>query len=201
MRRNNLLILSLLFVSVLLWVIPFPSMAQTVDLSFSDVLDTLKPRGGRGLIYDILLYAIFILAFINQFLIPDKQLPMTLLNFSTMGAAIIIKLLVTIPGTPCTWVDATFQPDDYPTFFINIWLVVAPLLLAGGLRSVKGKPSSAVAPAVLTFILGAIYFFVFWFTEQRPCSDPPAPTASLPAVEYVMSALTVGVASVGGRLS
>lgn len=102
MRRNNLLILSLLFVSVLLWVIPFPSMAQTVDLSFSDVLDTLKPRGGRGLIYDILLYAIFILAFINQFLIPDKQLPMTLLNFSTMGAAIIIKLLVTIPGTPGT---------------------------------------------------------------------------------------------------
>jgi hypothetical protein len=201
MRRHNFLMLSLLFVSLLLWVMPFPSMAQDVNLSFNDVLDALKPRSGRGLIYDILLYLIFILAFINQFLIPDKQLPMTLLNFSTMGAAIVIKLLVSIPGTPCTWVDATFQPDDYPTFFINIWLVVAPLLLAGGLRSVKGKPSNAVAPAVLTFLLSAVYFFIFWFTEQRPCSDPPAPSASLPAVEYVMSALTVGTVAVQQRFN
>lgn len=191
MRRNTLFIMGLLFVSILFWVLPAPIMAQTPDLSFDDVVSAIKPRDGRGIIYDILLYIIFILAFINQFLIPDKQLPMTILNFSTLGAALIIKLLVMIPSVPCTWVDATFQPDDYATFFINIWLVVAPLLVAGGLRNVKGKPSKAVGPAILMFICAGIYFFAFWFTEQRPCSDPPAPSASLPAVEYIISGLTV----------
>jgi hypothetical protein len=201
MRRNSLLIMALLFVSVLLWLTPFSVMAQTPDLSFDDIIETLKPRSGRGLIYDLLLYAIFIIAFINQFLIPDKQLPMTILNFTILGLAIAIKLLVVIPVTPCSYVyNATLQPNDYPIFFMNIWLVIAPLLIAGGLRKVKGKSSSAVAPAILTFILAAIYFFFFWVSEQGPCSDPPSPNnASLP-VNYIVSAVTVGVLAVQNRL-
>lgn len=194
MRRHTLFIMALLFVSALFWVAPFPIMAQNTDLTFDDILAALALRDGRGLLYDILLYAIFIFSFINQFLIPDKQMSMSLLNFSIMGLAIAIKLLVVIPVVACMEVyGATLQPNDYPIFFMNIWMVIAPLLVAGGLRSVKGKASSAMGPSILLFFLAAIYFFLFWVTEQGPCSEPPNPNSrtSLPAIEYIISGVTI----------
>ncbi len=172
MSRNRFLML-ILFVMALLWVVPLPALAQVTELDFDDILASLGPRNGRALLYDIFLYLIFFVAFINQFLIPDKQLLITVANFLVMGTALAVKLLVPVPVQACGFIpaNAIFAPDDLAVFLMNVVMFALPLLMAGGSRSVKGKPSKAVMPSVFLALLGGGYFFLFWLLDQRPCSE------------------------------
>lgn len=176
---RRFILLSALFFALMLLIVPAPALAQVENINFDDLLASLGPRDGRALIYDVLLYMIFFIAFINQFLIPDKQLPITVLNFIVMGLALALKLLVEVPTNvndfTCNFrpPNSVFIPNDYAVFFMNVGIFLAPLLMAGGLRSVKGKSSKAVAPSIFLAILSGSYMAAFWFLEQRPCSDVP----------------------------
>lgn len=177
MFRNRLLFILLLLVASLFMV--SPALAQeTSDINPEDLLEALGPRDGNALIFDILLYLIFFFGFINTFLIPDKQLAVSLMNFLVMGLALVSKLLIDVGGEE--WIidvnpSAILVPGDFAVLPINVGIFVVPLLMAGMLRSVKGKRSPALFPCLIMGLLGGTYFFIFWATEQRPLSDIPRP--------------------------
>ena len=139
-----------------------PAQAQsTADLDFNDIIQALGPRSGQDLLWDVLLYGIFLLGLINVVLIPDKQLFASMLNLLVMGLAIVSKLLVG------TGPNAILAPTDLPVLVLNVGMFTLPLIIAGMLRPVKGKSSKAMLPAILMGIMGGAYFFMYWAVEQR----------------------------------
>ncbi len=158
MKRKHLL-LFFLYVFVIFVNVPVTYAQNTTDLNLNDVLSALGPRSGQDLLWDIMLYLIFFLGVVNMLLIPDKQLFPAMLNFTVMGLAIVSKLLV---GT-----GRTIEPTDFPVLVFNAGMFVLPLTIAGMVRSVKGKPSKAIGPAILMGLLGGGYFFLYWALEQR----------------------------------
>jgi len=167
MTRKHLLLMMLYIVLALVFVPAVYAQGSTADLDVNDIIEALGPREGRDLLWDILLYLIFLLGFVLMFLIPDKQLFPALLNFLVMGLAVISKLLV---GQ-----GRTIEPGDLPVLVLNVGMFVLPLIIAGMVRSVKGKPSKAIIPAVIQGMVGGGYFFLFWALEQRPLSEAPGP--------------------------
>lgn len=165
MKRKHLL-LFVLFVFFLFVNVPALVAQSTTDLEFSDILDALGPRSGQDLLWDIMLYLIFFLGVINMMLIPDKQMLPSLLNFTVMGLAIVSKLLV---GS-----GRTIEPTDFPVLVFNAGMFVLPLVIAGMVRSVKGKPSKAIFPAMIMALLGGGYFFLYWALEQKDYEAPEA---------------------------
>jgi len=146
-----------------------PALAQSAnDVNLDDIIEALGPREGEELIFDILLYLIFFIGLINSFLIPDKQMSVSLLNFTVIGLALVSKLLI---GTHSS---AILEACDIGTLVIHVGIFVFPLLCAGMLRSVKGKRSKAMLPSILLGLLGGGYFFMFWFLEQRDCESTQA---------------------------
>lgn len=172
LRNRSLLIL--LFVVLSLFIVS-PALAQTTseDINFQDILDALGPRSGVALLYDILLYLIFFFGLINTFLIPDKQIGVTVMNFTVMGLALASKLLIEVEGNPNP--SAILVPTDFAVLPINVAIFVIPLLMAGMLRSVKGKRSNAMFPALIMGLMGGAYFFLFWAQEQNNPDDVPQP--------------------------
>lgn len=166
-RKHFMLIL--LYILLALLVVPTVYAQGTTDLEFSDIVDAIGPRTGRDLLWDVMLYMIFFLALINMFMIPDKQLMVTILNFIVMGLAIMSKLLV---GTENT-TDRVFQRGDLPVLVFNVGMFVIPLIMAGMLRSVKGKRPKAIYVCIIMGLLGGAYFFMFWAMEQRQLSEVP----------------------------
>ncbi len=158
MKRHHIQVI-LLYLLLAFTAVPVTFAQSTSDLEFGDILNALGPRTGEDLIFDILLYIIFFLTFINMFLIPDKQMFVTILNFTVMGFAIVSKLLIG-DGLP-------LEATDLPVLVLNVGMFTIPLVIAGMLRSVKGKPSRAMLPAILTGLIGGGYFFLFWFLKQR----------------------------------
>jgi len=155
-----------------------PAMAQGTGTSIelSDIGRLLSPRQGTYLLFDILLYLIFFFGMVNTLLIPDKQLFQSLINISVIGCAILSKLLV--GGILYSNIDEygnffTFPPCDFPVLIINVWMFVAPMLVAGLLRAVKGKRTKALEVSILMLLLGGAYFFLFWATQQQNCSAAP----------------------------
>lgn len=171
-KRLILVVLAMAF----FFVMPVAAQTSGTDINFQDILDSLGPRTGTALLFDILLYSIFFLGFINMMLIPDKQLFPSMLNFTILGLAIASKLLIEVTAddpifNPSAIMDAT----DFAVLPINVGMFVLPFIIAGMLRSVKGKPSKAVIPAILMGILGGVYFFFFWATEQNDPDQVPEP--------------------------
>jgi hypothetical protein len=157
-RKRNLLITLLL---VLLFVNVTPVFAQsTADIELDDIIQLLGPRSGQELIYDIFLYAIFLMGIVVMFLIPDKQLLPSLLNFLVLGLAVVSKLLV---GRGPSYV---LSPTDFPVFVLHVGMFVIPLIIAGMLRDRRGLPK-ATFPAILMGLMGGGYFFLYWALEQR----------------------------------
>ncbi len=174
--RNHILLTMIVVVSALFLV--SPALAQDgTSLQLSDIGRLLAPRTGTALLFDIMLYLLFFLGMINSLLIPDKQLFQTMLNVSVIAAAILSKLLVGGEFYD-TFADGnvyTFPPCDFPVFIINVWMFVMPMIVAGMLRSVKGKKTNAVAISIMMGLIGGAYFFLFWATEQQGCSTAPKP--------------------------
>lgn len=157
--------IALLFVFSLGPVMPVQAQS-TADLDFNDILRSLGPRTGQELLWDVLLYGIFLLGLINVVLIPDKQLFPSMLNLLVMGLAVVSKLLVGRTGS------AILAPTDLPVLVLNVGMFTLPLIIAGMLRPVKGKSSKAMLPAILMGILGGVYFFMYWAVEQRGDAGP-----------------------------
>lgn len=175
-NRNYLLWVLLIVVSMLFVVSPALAQDGGTNLRLEDVGRLLAPRQGTYLLFDILLYLLFFFGMVNTLLIPDKQLFQSLLNISVVGVAVLSKLLV--GGVLYSPIDEfgnafTFPPCDFPVLIMNVWMFVAPLLVAGLLRSVKGKRTKALEVSILMGVFGGAYFFLFWATQQQNCSAVP----------------------------
>lgn len=170
-NRNQILWSILVLVSLLFVV--SPALAQ--DLQMEDIGRLLGPRQGQDLLFDIMLYLLFFFGLVNSLLIPDKQLFQTMLNVSVVATAVLSKLLVGgVLYSPFDDVNAyTFAPCEFPVFIVNVWMFVIPMIVAGMLRSVKGKKTNAVPVSIFMGLVGGAYFFLFWATKQQQCSDIP----------------------------
>lgn len=175
-NRNYTLWFLLIVLSMVFMVSPAMAQGTGTSIELSDIGRLLGPRQGVYLLFDILLYLLFFLGMVNTLLIPDKQLFQSLLNISVVGVAILSKLLV--GGVLYVPFDDlgnayTFPPCDFPVLIMNVWMFIAPLLVAGLLRAVKGKRTKALEVSILMGLLGGAYFFLFWATQQQQCSAAP----------------------------
>ena len=174
MTRNRILLI-LLVMFALMAIIP-AAQAQERDINFKDILKGLGPRDGDTqygipwLLFDILLYIIFFIGLVNMGIIPDKQLFASLLNFGVLGMAVVSKLLVNYPKN-----DPIIREDDLATLVLNAGMFVVPLIIAGMVRSVKGKPSKAIYTSAFMGLLGGAYFFLYWVGAQNDRQAPEAP--------------------------
>ncbi|MBW4436309.1 MAG: hypothetical protein KME04_04195 [Pleurocapsa minor GSE-CHR-MK-17-07R] len=125
-------------------------------LQLNDILALLGPGTGDA-IWNIFLYTIFVLSLLALFLMPDKNLLATLLVGAILLAVVIAKL--SLSARP-----PLLRNTDFGMFVLNIIPFVFPMLAAGIIRA--KKKAKVVIPLVLTALVGAVYFFWFWFTEQ-----------------------------------
>lgn len=126
-------------------------------LNLQDILFLIGPQSGQ-LGWTILLYIIFIFALITMLVMPDKNLVPTLLIGAVMLCAVVAKL--SISARP-----PILEKKEFGMLIINIIMFTFPLLTAGLVRA--KKKGKVVAPAIMTAIFGGVYFFLFWFIEQR----------------------------------
>lgn len=200
MRRNRLILVIVLGLVAL--GTASPVLAQSVeDINFQDILNALAPRGGQAIMFDILLYMIFFLGLVNNFMIPDKQILPAMLNFGVIGLAIVSKLLVEVQNDGgAVNPSAILEPGDLPVLIINVGIFVLPLLIAGSLRAVKGKRSNALFPAIVMGLLGGAYFFLFWALEQRGLSEVPQPGDDMQdQTGMLMIGIVLGWQAIRGR--
>ncbi len=154
-----------LLILALFFIVP-NALAQ--DFTADDILDALGPRDGDALILDIILYLIFFMSIITMFLIPDKQLTASLLNFAVLFFAVISKLLVSADVND---LDAIISPCDLPTLGINAALFALPLIIAGMVRTRKVGSPPAMFTSIINGLFGGGYFFLFWALAQRTGCD------------------------------
>lgn len=155
LRHKFLMSLSLICLIGMFVVMPVAAQALP---SGNEILARLAPRSGTGLLLDLLLYSLFGIGFITMILVPDKQMLPSLLMLGVIMAALIAKLQY-----------VNINRCDMPTLFINIAMFCIPLIVAGMVRGRPGKTPKALWPAVLTGIIGAMYFFLYWLTNQQDC--------------------------------
>jgi hypothetical protein len=191
LTRNHILWTILVLVSALFMV--SPALAQDSSIQLEDIGALLSPRQGNDLLFDIMLYLLFFLGMVNSLLIPDKQLFQTMLNISVVACAIISKLLVggvlydTFDGVR----NYTIPPCDFPVLIINVWMFVMPMIVAGMLRSVKGKKTQGIPVSIFMGLIGGAHFFLFWALKQQECSA--VPQAGDDAIEQGLSLFIAGI--------
>ena len=102
-----------------------------------------------NLIYDIVLYLVFVLDLILMFGQSDKQTMTTVMAGGAAALAVIAKLDV-------------FRPREFGSLIVNAGMFVLPLLVVGISKAKKVQPLG-----VISAVFSAIYFFAFWFFAQR----------------------------------
>jgi hypothetical protein len=118
-------------------------------LTLQQVLSHLAPRSGVNLVYDIILYIVFILDLILMFGQSDKQTITTVMAGGAAALAVIAKLDV-------------FRPREFGSLVVNAGMFVLPLLVVGISKAKKVQPLG-----VISAVFSALYFFAFWFFAQR----------------------------------
>ena len=118
-------------------------------VSIQQILSQLAPRSGINLIYDIMLYIIFIMDLILMFGQSDKQTIPTIFAGGAAALAVIAKLDV-------------FTPKSFGSLMVNSAMFVLPLLVVGISKAKKVQPLG-----VISGIFSALYFFAYWFFSQR----------------------------------
>jgi hypothetical protein len=157
MRRRILMGISL--ACVLFVFVVMPVMAQPSLPSGQQILARLAPRTGTDLILDLMLYTLFGIGFITMILVPDKQMLPSILMLGVIMAALIAKLQY-----------VGINVCDLVTFAVNVFMFAIPMLVAGMVRGRSGKTPKALWPAVLTGLIGGMYFFMFWALYQQSCA-------------------------------
>lgn len=104
--------------------------------------------GDNPLIWNIFIYVIFIFTLITMLLQGDKALVTTLLSAGGLFCCLIAKL-------------AIFDVDEFGTLIVHAGMFLLPILVAGMTESGKSR-----GPAILAGIVGAVFFFAFWFVYQ-----------------------------------
>jgi hypothetical protein len=118
-------------------------------LTLQQVLAHLAPRSGVNLVYDIILYIVFVLDLILMFGQSDKQTITTVMAGGAAALAVVAKLDV-------------FRPREFGSLIVNAGMFVLPLLVVGISKAKKVQPLG-----VISGVFSAIYFFAFWFFAQR----------------------------------
>jgi hypothetical protein len=126
-------------------------------LTLQSILFLIGPQSGP-LGWTIMLYLIFFFALITMFVMPDKNLIPTLLIGGVLLATVVAKL--SISARP-----PLLEKREFGMLIINVVMLIFPLLAAGMIRA--KKKGRVIPPAILTAIFGGVYFFMFWFVEQR----------------------------------
>lgn len=125
-------------------------------VTIQEILKLLGPQTGN-MLWNILLYAIFILSVIAILGMPDKNMLASLLMGAVALSAVIAKLSTSA-------VPPLLPKREFGMFLINALIFVFPLLTAGVIRA--RKKSRTVMLCIITGVLGGMYFFFFWFLEQ-----------------------------------
>jgi hypothetical protein len=137
-----------------------------MQLSFERILDLLSLSPSNAAVplvefWNILLYLIFFLALIQLMIMPDKNMPATLLTGFVLLATIIVKL--SLAGGA---IAPPLRPREFLIMMLNITTCLFPWLVAGMVRT--RKRSNPVIPlGIFTGILGFVLTFVYWLVVQQ----------------------------------
>ncbi len=121
------------------------------NITLQDILWRLGIYYGYGnspLIWNILIYIVFIFTLITMLMQGDKALLTTVLSAVGMLCCLVAKL-------------AIFDVHSFGTLIVHSGMFLLPALVAGMTTSGKSR-----APAVLASVVGAVFFFLFWFFFQ-----------------------------------
>ena len=119
------------------------------DISLDNILFLLGPNSGEGLIFNIFIYLIFFFTLVTLLLQGDKAMLTVLLCAGALLMGLVDKLSI-------------FEPKEFGAMVLHAGMFIFPALVAGMTKDKKSRP-----PAVLAAIIGAVYFFMFWFLLQR----------------------------------
>ena len=119
------------------------------NLSFQDIIQLLGPSGGYGLPWTIFIYLVFFFTLITMLLQGDKALTTVLICAAALLMGLIDKL-------------AIFAPKEFGAMALHAGMFILPALVADMTKDAKSR-----GPAILAALLGAVYFFAFWFFLQR----------------------------------
>ncbi len=152
---KRIAILATFIMLALLGVVSVASAQAGPNLNISDLLRYLRPDASSVVpVYlSYILYAIFVLAFVTLFIVPDKQANLGYMMIAVLMAAFLVKVQF-------------FYICGLITLVLNIVMLVVPLLVGGMSRGVPGKPPRSMYLGILTGLLGAAYFFLFWVAVQ-----------------------------------
>ena len=119
------------------------------DISLSEIGFLLGPTSGQGLIFNIFIYLIFFFTLVTMLLQGDKAMLTVLLCAGALLMGLVDKLNI-------------FAPKEFGSMALHAGMFIFPALVAGMTKDAKSR-----GPAILASILGAVYFFLFWFLLQR----------------------------------
>lgn len=115
------------------------------DINVEEIIGLLGPNQGLPIFFNILIYIMFFFMLIGMFLQSDKTILPTMILAGGLMLCIIAKLVV-------------FDELEFGTFAINAGMFLAPTLVIGMTKAPKSRP-----PLIFAALIGAIYFFGFWF--------------------------------------
>ncbi len=119
------------------------------QIDIQQIIHLLSPRSGTELLFDIMLYAIFIFGLITMFMQSDKTLLPTLMMAAVVLISVISKLQV-------------FPARNILTLVLNAVMAIFPLMVAAFTKAPKSRPT-----AILASIFGFIYTITFLLFVQQ----------------------------------
>lgn len=120
-----------------------------MDLDFQQIIRLLAPRQGTDLIWDIMLYGVFIFGTITMFMQSDKTLLPTLM----MGGVVLISVIAKLQVIP---------PWNILSMLLNAVMAIFPGMVAAITKAPKSRPT-----ALLTALLGSVYMVTYLLFVQR----------------------------------
>ncbi len=119
------------------------------QIDIQQIIHLLSPRSGTELLWDIMLYAVFIFGLITMFMQSDKTLLPTLMMAGVALIAVISKLQL-LPAR------------NIITLVLNAVMAIFPLMVAAFTKAPKSRPT-----ALLTALAGAVYAITFLLFAQQ----------------------------------
>ncbi|MDX2159691.1 MAG: hypothetical protein SF162_00060 [bacterium] len=137
-----------------------------MNIRFDQIGELLSLGSGPELLISLLLYIIFFLALLVLFLLPDKNMPATLLTAGVLLSAIVVKL--SLAAERVRGADPIIQSDDILMLALNAIMFTFPFIAAGVTRKARlSRGVKSTFPAILTGLFGGVHFFLFWLFYQR----------------------------------
>jgi hypothetical protein len=128
-------------------------------MDFGEITQALLPGTGIVLVVDLLLYIMFFLNLVAFFMQDDKQIMATMLMGLSLLAVVVAKMSTAFIGRrpPVEY----FDENHLVMLIVNCAIFVIPIIVAGMSKAKKPKPIM-----VISGVIGAFYFGMFWFFFQ-----------------------------------